>query len=320
LSNQECTETYAVEISVTEIPEFDLEELYSVCEGESVVLETGLNNVTILWNTGDNSNSIEVSDEGQYWATASINDCSFSDTTFVSTNSVSEFEISGTESLCPGETGELTANIEGTVSWTNGQSGNTIEISLPGTYRALYVNENGCESTASVSVEGLSLPSITLKSQIIKCEGEVARIIAESSDDANLIWSDGTIGPIFTTDVDGEYRVSLTNVCGSLERTVELDSELCSQSFFMPNAFTPDQDGLNDIFKVNSQNLEAFEIRIFNRNGQEVFSSTDPDSGWNGSFQNGGYYCESGIYIVRYKVQFDSQNIYEGIGHVTLIR
>jgi len=320
LSNQECTETYSVEISVTEIPEFDLGELITLCEGESVILETGLSNADILWNNSDNSSSIEVAEEGQYWATASINDCSFSDTTLVLINSVSEFEISGTESLCPGETGELTANIEGTVNWTNGLSGNTIEISLPGRYQAEFIDENGCESSASFFVQGLPLPSIVLREKITKCEGEAISIIAESSDDLNLLWSDGSTGPVLNINQDGEYTVSLVNICGSSERTIQVESELCDQSFYIPNAFTPNQDGLNDLFKIVSQNVKSVEYCIFSRDGQEVFSTNDPELGWNGSFQNSGYFCQSGVYLIQYKVEFDSQNIYQGVGQVNLIR
>ena len=320
LSNQECSETYAIELSVTEIPEFNLEDLYSICEGEEAIIETGLNDVDILWSTGENTASIETDQEGQYWATASVNDCSFSDTTQVAVNQLVDFEITGTESLCPGESGELTANVEGVVNWTQGDVGNTIEIDLPGTYRALVVDDNGCESSASFSVQALLLPNIVLRNSFTKCEGEDASVIAESSDDQNLLWSDGTSGPVLNTDLDGEYTVSLTNSCGRTERTVEVESELCSQTFFIPNAFSPNQDGLNDLFKVVSQNIESIEIVIYNRNGQQVFSSNDPKIGWNGSFQNNGYFCQSGIYLVQYKVKFDSANIYEGIGHVNLIR
>jgi gliding motility-associated-like protein len=320
LSNDECSETYSIEISVTPIPVFDLDDLYTVCEGESTILGTGLNSADLLWSTGETSSAIQVSEAGQYWATATVNSCSYSDTAQVIVESVVEFDIVGTESLCPGESGELTANVEGNVEWTNGASGNTIEINLPGTYRAQFIDENGCESSASFSVEALFLPSIVLKNQVTKCEGEEVRILAESSDDLNLLWSDGSIGSILNTDVDGEYTVSLTNLCGTTERTVRVESKLCGQSFYIPNAFSPDQDGLNDIFKVVTDDLESFELRIFNRFGQEVYYSEDAHSGWNGNFQNNGYYCQPGVYVVKYKLQFDSNTIYEGIGHLNLIR
>jgi len=315
-----CSESFFVEVTINEIPEFDLSDTYTICQGESLNLQVDLQDADILWSTGSVSNSIQIMNEGQYWASVSDNGCEFSDTTNVFVNKVSEFEITGTESLCPDEVGELTALIEGDVSWTNGQTGNTISINLPGTYVASVVDENGCEAAASFSVQGRYLPSILLSEEIVKCQEESIRVYAESSNNQELMWSDGTRGPELITSTDGEYSVSLTNDCGTLDRTVRVQSKLCSQSFYMPNAFTPDQDGLNDIFKASVDDYEEFDLKVFNKFGQVIFHTKDPDQGWNGSYQNNGYYCQPGVYIVKYEVQFDAFNIIDGIGHVNLIR
>jgi len=320
INDQGCAESFSVEISVPEFPQFSFNDQHSICEGQSITLETGLTDADVVWNTGDNGSSITVNSEGQYWALASVNGCEYSDTTTLFVNTILDFDIVGTESLCPGETGELTALIEEDVIWTNGQSGNTISINLPGTYTAITADENGCESQASFNVQGLRLPTIILEDYITRCEQDLARVYAQSSDNLNLLWSDGTTGPELATDIDGDYTVSLSNECGSVDRTVTIESNPCEQTFYVPNAFTPDQDGLNDIFKVIVDNYQNFEMRVFNQTGQEVFSSTNPNLGWNGSFQNNGYYCEPGMYILKYTVQFDANDIQEGFGHINLIR
>ena len=315
-----CSAEFFFELDVIELPEFDLSESYTICEGQSVILDTGLEDVDIIWSDGSTSSSIQVNSPSDYWAQASTGGCTYSDTTTVIVEDATEFEIEGIESLCPGESGDITALVEGQVNWTNGQTGNTITVSLPGTYTAFVTNENGCESNASFFVEAKELPSLLIDGFFRKCVDEALVLRAQSSDSDNLIWSDGSIGPSFSTAVPGSYTVSLANDCGLVERSFEIIDRDCNQLFYMPNAFTPDGDGLNDLFKVVSEGTEDFELRIFNRFGQEVFYTNDPSKAWNGSFKNNGYHCEAGLYVISYKLDYGENNIQEGLGHVTLIR
>ena len=90
----------------------------------------------------------------------------------------------------------------------------------------------------------------------------------------------------------------------------------------MPNAFTPNNDGSNDIFKGKGffQAISNYELNVFNRWGQMIFSSQDPNEGWNGQFENTGAISPLGVYV--YKASFidprGEQKVVEG--HVTLIR
>jgi len=56
---------------------------------------------------------------------------------------------------------------------------------------------------------------------------------------------------------------------------------------FVPNAFTPDGDGTNEVFKPTVVGVKSFELRIFNRWGEEIFFTDDPDTGWDGTYANG---------------------------------
>jgi gliding motility-associated-like protein len=71
----------------------------------------------------------------------------------------------------------------------------------------------------------------------------------------------------------------------------------------MPNAFTPDGNGLNDVFKPVTQRntLEPYLLQVYNRWGQLIFSSSDPDRGWDGTFN--GKSCSTGYYtyILQYR-------------------
>src|SRR5436190_1079837 len=54
---------------------------------------------------------------------------------------------------------------------------------------------------------------------------------------------------------------------------------------YIPNSFTPNNDGINDVFGVNGEGLQNFHIMIFNRWGQVIFESRNPHDTWNGTFK-----------------------------------
>jgi gliding motility-associated-like protein len=92
---------------------------------------------------------------------------------------------------------------------------------------------------------------------------------------------------------------------------------------FIPNAFTPDGNGLNDSFGVviNGPELDIFEFSILDRNGKEIFSSTDPQLRWDGTSADSDFTSGASIfiYILRVKsVEDQGPSIYRG--HVVMLR
>lgn len=65
--------------------------------------------------------------------------------------------------------------------------------------------------------------------------------------------------------------------------------------FFLPNAFTPDGDGLNDSFLPKMSNAGGYVFTVYDRWGKKLFETRDPDQGWDGSFN--GSLCEKGVYV-----------------------
>lgn len=84
-------------------------------------------------------------------------------------------------------------------------------------------------------------------------------------------------------------------------------------SFYLPNSFTPNNDGVNDLFLpvIFAADPEKYELKIFNRWGQKVFETTDPTIGWEGDFNGGTYYAQDDIYIYQMKVKWFHAEEYE---------
>ena len=96
------------------------------------------------------------------------------------------------------------------------------------------------------------------------------------------------------------------------------------EAFYVPNTFTPDDDNFNEMFKpVYSPSLEfkEYTMYIFNRWGQLVYTSHNPEIGWDGSIGDKGMDCPDGVYI--YKIEYElvgNENKKSAVGHVTLLR
>ena len=87
---------------------------------------------------------------------------------------------------------------------------------------------------------------------------------------------------------------------------------------YVPNSFSPNNDGINDVFKPISYGITKFEFYIFNRWGQIIYEGTDASVGWDGASK--GKLVKDGVYIwkIRYKDHKNHQQ--EKVGHLTLFR
>ena len=124
--------------------------------------------------------------------------------------------------------------------------------------------------------------------------------------DCHIDWGDGTI-----TGCDSIHHFYLTTGTFTIKEVVGNDAGCSDSSFaqvvirpeyslYIPNAFTPNGDGLNDVFRPTYEGVENFSLTIFSRSGEEIFSTDDPVSGWDGRFR--GQLCPEGAYV--YKIEF----------------
>lgn len=135
----------------------------------------------------------------------------------------------------------------------------------------------------------------------------------------------------FMTNANGQHRYNdtgtyvvtqvVTNQFGCADTTTRNVIVKPSHTFYIPTAFTPNEDGLNETFKPKGYEIDNFSMKIFNRWGELVYSTTDIDAGWNGTYDGGA--AEPGVYTWR--IQYESKAMKsEGRqvkeGSVTLLR
>lgn len=89
---------------------------------------------------------------------------------------------------------------------------------------------------------------------------------------------------------------------------------------YVPNAFTPNNDGTNDFWTIDGHDLAWLNVQIFNRWGDIVFESNEISPKWDGGFNSGEYFVSDGVYFYQLKAQGTRGNIIEKTGIITVIR
>src|ERR1019366_6295256 len=115
----------------------------------------------------------------------------------------------------------------------------------------------------------------------------------------------------------GLYLLTAGNTCGNYTDEIRITPGLCS--LILPNAFTPNGDGLNDIFGVKYPfAVKAFLFTVYSRFGEKVFESTDMGKGWDGNYR--GIVQQVGSYVWLIKLTDTNNKEQSSKGVITLIR
>jgi len=226
-----------------------------------------------------------------------------------------------------------------TYFWNFGNSVTSIEqnpvitYSNTGTFNVSLVitSEEGCKDTAIMQnplivnaspVAGFSLtPTVTsLASPDVVMTDQSA-----SATDCEVFWGDGTSSincdSMHRYLLIGEYTVMqvVSNTFGCYD-TAYADLTIQSEFYFwIPNAFTPNKNDLNDLFKPKVMGVHEYTFLIFNRWGNQLFKTTDYEEGWNGYYKN--KLCKDDVYVYKISFKDDVVNgFHQYIGKVTLLK
>ena len=116
------------------------------------------------------------------------------------------------------------------------------------------------------------------------------------------------------------FTESVNGCMDTLTRLLVINDDLL---WFIPNTFTPNQDGINELWKPQGSyiDLTDYELSIFDRWGEQVFYTTDFDQPWNGSVNGSAHFAQEGVYNYYIKVaSIATEEIYELNGFIMLVR
>jgi gliding motility-associated-like protein len=245
------------------------------------------------------------------------NGCSVKDSLLVSLQPRPNFSITENTMTCKYDSVQLEASGADTYLWqpsTGLSSANNSTVSASPdatTQYTVFMENNTCGDTASksVTVSVLPLPVVSIsKSNDVNCTETTTWLSAKGGQ--SFLWEpdpslESVSGPIVKASPRNTttYKVEVTDVVGCKNTDsiiVKFDST--PYQFFMPNAFTPNNDGLNDIFRIKFlPPHQSLHFSIYNRFGQKMFETTDMKKGWDGTVHS--FSQPIGTYIVMINVQ-----------------
>jgi gliding motility-associated-like protein len=238
---------------------------------------------------------------------------------------------------CTGQPVEfsLLFNRVDSVKWNFGDpaSGNNTSTSLnpqhqypgPGIYTVKAIIYSRClvdTATSTVRIDAdvpVKVPAFIRDT--VMCNGSKLELNASVPSATTYTWDNGLIYPDRVIDQAGTYQVTIYNDCSVDRKSFEVVYKDCPCQVFVPNAFTPNNDGKNDVFRPGLQCfVKEYRLTIYHRYGSKAFETTDPFQGWTGKSGNSSLY-PSGVYV--WMIQYRNPNNNEFVrksGTVTLIR
>ncbi len=227
--------------------------------------------------------------------------------------------------ICEGQS--FQASLEGletgfTIQWSTGATSAVENLDEEGEYWVTITSEN-CSASDSIEIEVHEIPFVP-EYEFDLCLGS-SLVLQLPENNGTVIWEDSLENHQFVVQEAGSYSATLQNACGLFAYPYEISPVDCSCKIWIPNAFTPDDDGLNERFSVvHDCDFETYELLIFNRWGEVIFESTDPDESWKGNDEEGNHYVPAGVYT--YLFTYSSRDVDNRInadkiyGSVTVVR
>ena len=202
-------------------------------------------------------------------------------------------------------------NFEGAIpQYFLGKEPQNICYPISGNYDVEMITHYECSSDTILKKKYIQVnetPTLNITADSLpQCFGVPVNLYANSN--ISVTWNDGTISNHLIVNKEGVYSATASNSCATAYGEIKVDYIECPCTIFYPNAYTPNNDGKNDDFQLAIDcEIQDFQIRIWNRWGQEIFSSNDPYKSWNGTYE--GKMCMDGFYCItlQYKAYFGNR-------------
>jgi gliding motility-associated-like protein len=231
--------------------------------------------------------------------------------------------ITGKSSICIGDSTTINASGATTYAWNTGATANSITVSpISNTMYSVLVSENGCKDSANILVTVSSHPLITACCDSTIFVGQSVALSASGG--TSYLWLPNTgltcnacPNPVASPMQTTTYTLMVTSDSGcSALTTISID--VTCGIVFVPEAFSPNGDGQNDVLYVRGDCIKTVQFDVFDRWGNRVFETTDKNIGWNGEYKSQPMNAGSYVYSVT-ATMYDG-TIFTKKGNVALVR
>ncbi|SHN27686.1 gliding motility-associated C-terminal domain-containing protein [Chitinophaga sp. CF418] len=243
-----------------------------------------------------------------------------------------DLAITPVDEYCARGNGELTISVNGgaapykyEVNGVVASSTHLTQLSA-GNYNVVVTDAKGCRASSNAEVDDIDIPAVTITNNDTTISlGDQVQLHAINAPDYSWTPVEGLncvdcASPIAQPMQRTTYIVSTVTGLNCIKEdrvTIYVDTR---RFLIVPTAFTPNKDGVNDVFRVKAGGVAVFRMSVYNRWGELVFTSSDLHKGWDGTYvkelqPNGAY-----VYMIEYSYYGNEGKIYGKKGTVTLIR
>lgn len=283
----------------------------SFCINDSLLIGTDNKFQSIKWNTGAETPKFYAVNIGKYWIDViDFNNCINSDTINLSYYQLPEVNLGNDTILC--ENTEILYDMyqkKAKYIWQDASTNSSYNVTMPGKYWVHVTDSLQCKNADTVTVEGREMPNFNLGNDTTVCEEVPIMLHALVEYAEKYTWQDNSTYNSLIAKEQGIYWLDVTNVCGTVRDSIEITHKYCGD-FVFPNIITPNNDGVNEYFKIKGlKDKNGWSLKFLNRSGKLVYKSTDYQNDWNAPNLPEGVY----FYIF-------SKNNHKFTGYVHVIR
>lgn len=313
------SDTARIQITVNPAPTVTISGNTAFCTGQSTTLAAS-GASTYIWNNNATTVSITVSKAGTYSITGySDNGCAskIASVTVVQ-DSAWQTLILGDTLFCSNAQTTLTATGGVSYRWDTGSTEQAITVNESGTYTVVSTNASGCRSQASMNVKKVSSPQITIHVSSSSINSEVSEISGnvDTEEGIQYEWKLNDLTLSYSTSFTQRMNVSAlgqnnTVTLSAIDRygCVSFVTEALVTEPHVPNVFTPNSDGHNDVF------MKDYDLQIFDRNGLILYAG---NNGWDGTYHGAKMDPDTYFYLLHYADSNNKEQLKKG--YVMLVR
>ena len=326
VTNGPCSASDAIAITLLDGPVNTLAD-GSSCADTPVDLDAGNPGSSYLWSTGETTQSIVAGSSGAYSVAVTLaSGCSAEFAANITLVPPPVVELGADTVLCEGQVLQLDAGNPGSsYLWNTGTTNRRLNVRQPGSF-SVTVDNGHCTRSDAINVLFNPTPARMATRQHFACLDEPPGVVHLDAGNpgAEFLWSTGGPTQVIGARSYGWYSVDITNIYACSMRDSVLVSEYCTSTIYVPNTFTPDGDGLNDVFIPVGKNIAAMQLLIFDRWGTLLFESNDPSMGWDGTYRN--EVVKNDMYMWRLVYRFFDDEMgrlspeKELMGHIQVLR
>ena len=305
-----CFKTDTVAVTFVDVPNQFLGDDKEICKGNQIRLEPAIPSASFIWQDGSTNPYFIADKTGVYSAKIAVGSCQRTDTIKITVNDLPKFELGKDSTLCSGGSYpvRISAPSGSTFSWNTGANTSLLNISQTGNYIGTATLK-GCLWKDTINVNVVPRIPVYLGRDTTICEGQ--RILLRANVAAEKYkWQDGSDGQQFLVEKEGVYFLEVTSGKCVFSDSVNIRVKKCIYyKVFAPNAFSPNDDGVNDEFKIfvnPDVKVLTFKLIMYDRWGNLVFESNEPDLGWDGYIK--GNRANTDTYIYSYAIEYEDEN------------